>query len=841
MKKLIFIILFISSINVLFSQSIKLRGQVTDLITNEHLADASIINKQTNKTYTSDKDGYFIITDAKSGVLNIIISFAGYETTEIFINDENREKFIQVKLSATYKAGEEIVISATKRPEKITSAPASIQVIGQKQLQQFSGSNVGELFAYVQGIEFVRTGVDGISFNARGLNNAFNNKMFQIVDGRNSMNPLSGSLMMGNNSSVNKDDIERIEILIGPQTALYGPNVHNALINYITKDPRKYQGTTLSISAGNQYQFSGRLRQAAKINKRWAYKLTGEYAVGREFEFYDSVYAGGGIFGPVVAIPERIDFNFRHIRGEAHVYYSVTPKADIILSTGGSNNNNINTQTVGHNQFVGVTNSFIQLRYNSPRFFATVYNAWADFGKSYSVLGYTRDFWNRTHSTALIGPNARLSPEDAEIFAMRPGNSFKETPQRINAEAQYNYNFVKQKLIIVGGLSYQKDKPRGYGINLVDSFQRIFVSQYGAVLQLEKTLLWDIQFYGATRLDNHSNFGNFFSPKVGLVRAIAQGKFRVTWGRAYSMPSVLFQYARTGGLFFGNGEGIRYIPNGAKFSDPGSLKITQPLVPEKISTWEIGYKGTFFKKLYIDVAYYNGNSKNFFSPSVAVAGRAISVGENRVSHNPLFAGMPVNDTLRNANFITVFNFGKVKVYGIDAGLSYDFNKIINLALRYSWMGSDITKGDISNDANKDGQVLADEKSLNSPENRGVVILSFQNLLKRKGFASISARYVQEYDFYSGNQISTKDGAGIRGVVQGLNGTPRYVKNYNWGPLGGFTTVDLRAGYKLNSNVDVALGITNLFNTEQREFAGSPLIKRLFSVEVKLNVPDMANK
>jgi iron complex outermembrane receptor protein len=75
--------------------------------------------------------------------------------------------------------------------------------------------------------------------------------MFQIVDGRNSMNPLSGSLMMGNNSSVNKDDIERIEILIGPQTALYGPNVHNALINYITKDPRKYQGTTLSISAGN--------------------------------------------------------------------------------------------------------------------------------------------------------------------------------------------------------------------------------------------------------------------------------------------------------------------------------------------------------------------------------------------------------------------------------------------------------------------------------------------------------------------------------------------------------------------------------------------------------------
>jgi len=151
-----------------------------------------------------------------------------------------------------------------------------------------------------------------------------------MVDGRNSMNPLSGSLMMGNNFSVNKDDIERIEILIKPQTALYGPNVHNALVNYITKDPRKYQGTTLSITAGNQYQFSGRLRHATKINNKWAYKLTGEYVTGKEFNFHDSVYAGNQPpltylgnqpplgstpeYGTPVAIPERItDFNFRHI------------------------------------------------------------------------------------------------------------------------------------------------------------------------------------------------------------------------------------------------------------------------------------------------------------------------------------------------------------------------------------------------------------------------------------------------------------------------------------------------------------------------------------------------
>ena len=157
-----------------------------------------------------------------------------------------------------------------------------------------------------------------------------------------------------------KIDIERIEIVLGPQAALYGPNVHNALFYTTTKDPRKYQGTTVAISAGNRYQFSGRFRHATKINNKWAYKLTGEYVAGKEFDFYDSVYAGNQtgttpFYGPPVAIPERnVDFDFRHIRGEAHVYYSVTPKADIIISGGGSNNNFLGVTNGGRNQMRGI-------------------------------------------------------------------------------------------------------------------------------------------------------------------------------------------------------------------------------------------------------------------------------------------------------------------------------------------------------------------------------------------------------------------------------------------------------------------------------------------------------
>jgi iron complex outermembrane receptor protein len=197
--------------------------------------------------------------------------------------------------------------------------------------------------------------------------------------------------------------------------------------------------------------------------------------------------------------------------------------------------------------------------------------------------------------------------------------------------------------------------------------------------------------------------------------------------------------------------------------------------------------------------------------------------------------------LRNAQFLTVFNFGDVRVYGVDAGISYSFNQYFDAAVRYSWIGSDISKGNVDNDANRDNYVAADERSLNAASHRAVVILSLQNLCKQKVFATVSARYTSAYDFYSGNQISTAAGRGKRGVVYGgigPNGLPRnYLKNFDWGPLGGFTIFDIAARYQFSSMLSAGMNITNLLNAEQREFAGSPAIRRLIMFELKVRVPN----
>jgi outer membrane receptor for ferrienterochelin and colicins len=707
----------------------------------------------------------------------------------------------------------QVVITSLLRPEKITRAPASIQVLTTHDLNRFAGSNTGELYSTIQGVEFTRYGVDGITFNARGLNSAFNNKILQIVDGRISTSPLSGGLPVFNNGTTIKDDIQQIEIVVGPHTSLYGPNAHNGVFNTITKDPRLYPGTSVSLSAGSQYQFSGRLRHAQKFNEQWAWKITGEYAGGREFDFVDSVYVSNS---PKGIAEHNVDFDFRHIRGEAHLYYNINSKNEIIISGGSSSNDFLQVTTSGRNQMKGVGYSFLQARFRSPHFYANIYNTWATMGKSYTIIGFTQIFWMRSQPGPLY-----LPPDEAEQVALS-GARVSEKSRRFNADFQYQNNFPEAGLFLVAGLDFEHINPNTHGGNtLVGNAGDISVSQIGAVMQLEKKLLTDMRLIGAIRFDNNDNFKNLFAPKVTLVKDLGQGSIRFGWAKAYALPSIQNQYASLRGFFFGNGgTGISYIPNNALVNDPGSILTTQPLKAEEVNTWEFGIKGKPTQKIWVDANAYYGTSKNFITPALPIGGRAVTVNDIEVTQNPNFAGSVRNDTLQGATFFTFFNYGKAKVYGLDIGVSYSLLPSVLLELKYSWLDAKFEE----NDANRDGVISQDEKSINAPNHRGVALLTFENLFKGSFALSFGARVVQKYDFFSGNQVGSAEGAGTR--------TPP--KNFNYGHLGGFSTFNFGAEYRWSKNVFINFNMTNIFNSRQIEFVGSPSIGRLAMASIKVN-------
>jgi outer membrane receptor for ferrienterochelin and colicins len=838
------------------AQNGKVTGIVKDSQSGEVLLSATISVKGSKLGTVTGSDGSFSISNVPVGKQTITASYIGYGSVSKQVDiTANGSTNVDFSLEFSNVLGDEIVVSATRRPEKLTEAPASISVITAKDLDQLASFNVGELASKLQGVEFVRTGVNGVGINARGFNNAFNAKILAMTDGRNSMMAGGSGLAAGIMNTVIKEDIERIEVVLGPNSALYGPNAHNGVVNTITKDPRRYQGTTVAIDAGNQSVVSARLRHAMKLSDKFAFKVTGEYTQGNDFKFNDSVYVGNGTFyGPVRAVPEKIKtYQFSHRRAEAGLYYSVKPNADVIVSYGGSANDFLAVNNVGRNQIDDWKFSYLQTRYVSPRLFAQAYYTWTNVGNSYGIAPYTRDYTNRTNSTIPastpgFGPIVgKLTPAEAEDFALRYGNKFKEKSGRFNGEVQYNNAWEKIGLNMVTSLSYQKDMPNTFGTSLADSdipgtegSNLITVEQFGGAVQLEKALPGKVKIVAAARLDNHSVFGNLFAPKIALVKTVNDGSFRLTYGRANAAPIILFQSANVFGIVFGNGNGISYVPNGANPADPAAVKVTDKLKVEQIGTWELGYKGVINKKLFVDINGYYGRTQNFLSPAISVGGRALKVGDIAIpTQNLLVGGTVTNNVLNGGLFSTYFNYGQVDAYGIDLGLNYYFTDKVSLGVRYSYFGSDITKDNIKNDANRDGFVSTEEKSLNTPKNRLATTLSFQNLLDKKLFINLSMRAVQKFDFYSGSQIATEAGAGKRGVVTATlpNGTVvNYLKNFDYGPLGGFTTFDISTGYALSKTFTVGAAMSNIFNVKQREFVGSPLIGRLYSIELKAHIP-----
>ena len=169
---LLFIFLFISG--AIFSQG-GIKGTITNEF-DEKISQADVYIESLTKGTISDNDGNFELANIKDGTYIVSFSYLGYATLkrEVTISGEIIDLGM-IKLESSTQMMDEIVMSGSRRAEKITESPATINVITAKQIDQFVG-NPGELFAQQKGVDFVRTGAFISGFNVRGFNSAFNPK-----------------------------------------------------------------------------------------------------------------------------------------------------------------------------------------------------------------------------------------------------------------------------------------------------------------------------------------------------------------------------------------------------------------------------------------------------------------------------------------------------------------------------------------------------------------------------------------------------------------------------------------------------------------------------------------
>ena len=169
----------------------------------------------------------------------------------------------------------------------------------------------------VPGIDINAGGIAQANIVARGFNNAFSGALLTLQDYRFAAVPSLRVnvpfLFTGTN-----EDIERVEVLLGPPSALYGPNSANGVLHIITKSPFTSQGTTLTLDGGERSILRGAGRHAGLIGSKAGYKLSGEYFTGTDWKYYDP--GEPGVFpsaGPSVRVPparRSRDFDDRALR-----------------------------------------------------------------------------------------------------------------------------------------------------------------------------------------------------------------------------------------------------------------------------------------------------------------------------------------------------------------------------------------------------------------------------------------------------------------------------------------------------------------------------------------------
>jgi iron complex outermembrane receptor protein len=143
-----------------------------------------------------------------------------------------------------------VVTSASRREQRLADSPSSIYVITSDDIRRAGVRTLPEALRLAPNLQVARADANQYAITARGFGNVLANRLLVMIDGRTVYSPLFSGVFW-EARDIMLEDIERIEVLDGPQTTLWGTNAVNGVINVITKAAVSTQGTLLAIGGGN--------------------------------------------------------------------------------------------------------------------------------------------------------------------------------------------------------------------------------------------------------------------------------------------------------------------------------------------------------------------------------------------------------------------------------------------------------------------------------------------------------------------------------------------------------------------------------------------------------------
>jgi iron complex outermembrane receptor protein len=259
---------------------ITVNGSVKDADTGETLPGANIKIENKAVGTTTDFDGIFVLKVTENLPFTLEISVLGYEMKKVEVTENNQT--IDVTLTENETSLDEIVVSASRTPERIMESPVTIERLDSRAIKNTSAPSFYDGLENLKGVDVNTNSLTFKSVNTRGFATFANTRFMQLVDGMDNSSPAL-NFAIGNLLGMSELDVKTVELLPGASSALYGANAFNGIMFMTSRSPFDDQGISVSLKGGITSQEAGGNNEFTDFNLRMAYAFSNKFAAKATF------------------------------------------------------------------------------------------------------------------------------------------------------------------------------------------------------------------------------------------------------------------------------------------------------------------------------------------------------------------------------------------------------------------------------------------------------------------------------------------------------------------------------------------------------------------------------
>jgi iron complex outermembrane receptor protein len=436
------------------------------------------------------------------------------------------------------------VIGASKFEQKTTEAPSSITVITSDEIKSYGHRTLADVLQSVQGFN-VSYDRNYAFLGARGVSlGDFNSRILLLVDGHRVNNNLTDGAFIDTAFILDIDLIDRVEIIRGPGSVLYGNNAFFGVINVITRQGKQLNGAEVSGEYASFDTYKGRATYGKLFSNGVQMLVSGSYynGDGKEKLFYKEFNTPAQNNGIARGLD---DDSFGNFFGSL-TYRDFTLQSGFISREKGNPTAQFSLTTFNDQRLrTKDERGYVALKYEHS--FPEIVDVTAQvyYDRYEFEIGYPQTAFDAT------GTNVIFSGFTSE----------KDTGEWWGAELQLNKRLWERHIVTLGA-EYRNDfrqEQRVSGqIPVLDERQ-----SHGVYLQGDFAVLTNLHFNGGVRYDQYGHFDPAFNPRLAVIyNPYEKATIKALYGTAFRAPN-----------FF-------------ELSDPRF----QNLRPEEITSYELVYE-----------------------------------------------------------------------------------------------------------------------------------------------------------------------------------------------------------------------------------------------------------